>query len=1216
MVMGSSNYWPFDDYPSEARYRSLMRSLVESQDGGVAFFGAGASFDAGFPTWAQFHRDFLEHFGVRPSPNVSGEGHVVLSDFEYCINQHPEGALEYIKETFGRTPPFIPGLVKWALEARSLNYFYTTNFDEILHLAALGKSVAVYPNFVPMSAKYVYLHGRASIANSATNDLVIGTRGYQLAYDASIRGSSRSKIRNLSTYPVIFIGFSLDDPAVVQSLYEITNAAKFLSLMDPSASEGGESIAPLHFYVLLLAPKAYSPQREEEKSHKERRLKNFGVNVIWYQDGGEPESHRAALEVVQRLVRESRGLTVSEQEPELVERLLDAEELALRTSPTLRQAQSAKALLDSHPRVATVFFEHVNGLEWFRALRDLGALEPRSSTLTMNGRRYASTWLAAPFLQRIAAVDPIELADFLLTINTDNWVAIRQSFTLLQAMDDASGEVHAAYFAMLAVEKMGIDHRLLLELARAVRQLEIEDKQRTASALLQHAIQRLPEANPTVDDGAIVAFREIAPPILARSETGLELILSSLEDSLVKQFGSPVNDNIRFTRPAIEAHRMDLSEGTVLGLLIDLARETLLRIENTPRRIEIVQMLLTSEWPTKRRIGVAHCFLLPSDLQSNEHMVITEENLKNPHLFHELAKLLQEAVGNLSVESTEILRSFLADLHNGDTVTESNEYAAWAAILPEDLLPAPPSDLELYSEPESRLFRDYYVGRFTRPIAPLDSAEFSQMASNLSPEQLLDLVRDPISAGVRVTLEHDSTAMWDLLAEYVKGQDSLSPILIIATDDFDRDGILSLIGVIPEIARDDPERWGEVFNWAIHMLPDLGMTQFSTFSQLVEDSAKQAPIELVESISTLALRVAGATKRTSVEEMSEGHDDLIRGYLNYPSGKAVQALFDLILRELPTTESIEESVQVEQDWFTEKFLEPITHEPMALGIDAWIGVGRHYALLLDSKPEPISFVSAHIKSESSEPRITASAFWSGYLWAPSVWSNALEELRDAYGVNAIVIEQDSSIEEDLKERFFQHIVIGVLRNLEGYEDILLSTLYDGFTPETRGAIAFALGCGLQEASEGTDVEFRARARFWFIRYWKLQATIYGGQDGTQLAKYLRWLRYLGLPPHHIEEPIEVSLAQVRNSFDVDEVFTYLESYVEVEPAIVLSILDKCVEWYRLHGDFWLDGERVRNLLNRLAGPSLDRNTFREVGNGFAELGALSTDDLRGLLEIN
>ena len=1208
MAINHANYWPFDDSQSELRFRELMQKLTESQ--GVAFFGAGTSMPAGFPAWTTFHKEFLAQFGAVPGPILTAPA--MLIDFDYHIYRDHEKALGIVKDRFAAPISQIPPVVTVALTARSLRYFFTTNFDEVLFEAATGERVAVYPDFKLMDARFVYLHGRASTAESIHKDLVLGKTGYDLAYSNLIGGPASDRLSSLARLPVIFIGFSMADPAVMNSLYNIATAAKFRS----SILSGGvveEEIVPLNFYVALKAPVSTDGRRTLEKGKFEDQLKVYSVKVIWYQDGGTSDPHRSLLEVIQQIERESRGLTVSERNPEFVERLLDAEELASVASPTNRQAERAKALLESHPRVAAEFFNRVDGLGWFHTLRDAGSLEPKPFVRTRSGGLRAPYWQAATFLQRMAAVEPSEVKDFLLTVQTGNWVAIRQAFTVLQALDDSSGEALGVHFADLAVEMLETDHRLLLELSRTAQKLHLDGKERAALALVHATLMKLSEADLTLSEGGFVLYSEIMAPIMAQSATGLNTLANALEIALARRCETPDQDNVWYSRRSIEPHRMNLSEQTIVDLLIDITRDALLKTDDTQRRSEALVALLQSYWPTKRRLGIAHCFLHREDLPAHEEFIITFENLSNPHLFHELAKLVTDQVHDLSDRSVEILKTFVESLLENETATDRYEYNLWATILPTNLLPEPLDDLEDEDEPERRLFRGLYFSQSYRPTAPLDSVSFAAIAATLSNSELLALVRDPGSAGLVVDWRHDSEAMWGLLAEYAKEQETLGPLLQISWEDLGRNGARSAVETMQIVAKDDVRGWEAVFDWADHTMDEGESSVLWSIGQLVESSSKAAPIELSERIRTLSMRIVEAATSSTALESEVGDYSILSRYLNYPSGKAVQAICELLRREIVEPEGIETTNVHVPDWFTLNILEPMAEDPMALGIDAWTGVGRFYALLLVKDPSSVAFLASHVKSEASGLSETTAAFWSGYLWAPFVSSDALRQLQEAYRSNAPILQHEVTIEEDLKARFFEHLVIGALRDIPRYDDLLMSTLSAEFTPETRGSIAFALGYAVEGLAEEPDTEFNVKANGWLVRYWNAQVDRLGGQDGPQLAKYLRWLRYLSRPPSEISEALKVSLTQVENNFDVEEVFRYLHSYFEEEPTIVLELVARCVEWYRLHGEFWLDNEQVKALLYGTTSLTLEQTVLREVVVGFAELGAISAHDVRQLL---
>ena len=1214
--MSPSGNWPFDDRDSERRFAELMRKLLGWAYGGVAFFGAGTSVPAGLPTWLEFHEKFLEHFGANPPPPGGDSFATMRNDVDYHVNRDGTKALTFIQSTFGGTVLATPPVVKLAREARSLRLFYTTNFDEVLAAAAARKPVAVYPEYVPVEAQFVYLHGRAATAKSVHGDLVLGETGYQRAYGDATLALARAKLQVLVGYPIVFLGFSMTDPMVMQTLTQMADAVRRRQEFS-AGGQRSEAISLLDWYAVLKAPPEADLGRDARKGDFERGLADAGAQAIWYCDGG-ADQHRALLNVVQRIQRESRGLTVAEEEPGFVESLLEAEALTAELSPTPNDVRRAAALLRGQPRVAAAFMDRVDGPEWFRHLRDGGELHPTPSVTTTGGARSAPYWLAADFLRRIASVAPAEVKDFMLSVDTDNWVAIRQAFNILESLDEDSAVALAERFAKWLVDAMPADSLLLYQAALTSQRLESSDKHEAALALAAAALIELASSSVGLTEGSSAQFSLAVVPILAQSKYGLDAAIDALGASLDHRFGAPDQDSLRYTRPAIERRRASLPDHSVVGLLIDVVRDTLLETKDAAFRASAVDQLLQSPWPTKRRVGIAHCFLQRSDLPGHEALIVTRENLEDPSLFHELAKLISDDAMDLSRSAALVVQSFVANLRQGPSESGRDEYDLWARILPHDWLPEPPSaDGSDDDDPDRRLFRDLYFSGVFLATAPLDQVSFSERAEALTATELLALVRDPAGAGVRVTWRHDAEEMWMLLAGYVREQDLLAPLLAMEPEDLGGNrGSWRAVEAMPDVAGDSLQRWEEILNWAEHMATEATADGFWALGLLLEKTGRTAPLVFTGRISTLAIRVIERTMRSSSVDSEFPEESMISGFLNRPAGTATQALFELLRRELVERETATGAQAPVPLWFRETVLTPVARDAVHLGIDAWIGLGRYYPYLCERSPDTVDFVASHLESQTSTLSTTATAFWSGYLWAPLVSSVALNRLLGVYRAHAVALQAEDAIDADLRGAFFQHVVIGVLRELPGFGEALTDSLDEAFTSEARGAIASALGRGVEEASDDPDTPFHSLATEEFRRYWARHVESFGGQDGDQLAKYLDWLRDLQLRPGEIADLVEASLDQATSGASARHVFDYLQRFVEEDPSGVLRLLSRCIEWWRLHGDFWLNDEEVGGLLDRLAPPVSPEEEFREVLDGFAELGAVSVADVRRLLSAS
>ena len=249
------------------------------------------------------------------------------------------------------------------------------------------------------------------------------------------------------------------------------------------------------------------------------------------------------------------------------------------------------------------------------------------------------------------------MKDFLLTINTDNWVAIRQAFRVLEALDDPAATAFSPTLAGWAVSALPDEPWLFSDLVRSVQQLASDGKGEAAFALAKASLSELASSNPSSLKATRTFGRDLVA-FLAQSAPGLATAADALRQVLEREYETPEADKARYVRRTIELHRTSLPDDSTLGLMIDLVRDTLQVSQDATERARVVEELLHSKWPTERRVGIAHCFLLPSDLADHEASTITYENLSNPHLFHELAKLVVERGDDLSEASVRVLEDF------------------------------------------------------------------------------------------------------------------------------------------------------------------------------------------------------------------------------------------------------------------------------------------------------------------------------------------------------------------------------------------------------------------------------------------------------------------------------------------------------------------------------------------------------------------------------
>ena len=222
---------PFDE---DEQFEALIDSMRRVRP--LALVGAGASVDSGYPTWAQLLKELEEEASRKPG--VVAPKHMSLIkelpdpawQAEEFYNLLGEKAFnDYIQRTFGPRTVEEPH----HLIARvGFRHILTTNFEpcaeEALHAATDKRpkrvdwsDVAQVQDFFADLAhaqsdpSVVYLHGFAD----QPSNIVLTEKSYTRAY---LREENKRRLIALfMTQPVVFIGFSMNDPDLSQIMREV-----------------------------------------------------------------------------------------------------------------------------------------------------------------------------------------------------------------------------------------------------------------------------------------------------------------------------------------------------------------------------------------------------------------------------------------------------------------------------------------------------------------------------------------------------------------------------------------------------------------------------------------------------------------------------------------------------------------------------------------------------------------------------------------------------------------------------------------------------------------------------------------------------------------------------------------------------------------------------------------------------------------------------------
>jgi len=281
-----------DDIPpfqKDDQYKAL-KSLMGRTIRPLALVGAGISVSSGYPTWAGFLSQLKEVAGESGMPPKFGpiiEKHLASDPawqaevYEKFVGS--EVMAKLLVDHFGRRPSPI-NEPHHLLVSLNFRHVLTTNFDpciEIAHEMAAQRfevvhwsdstSVARFLNSLsdPSAVRrVVYLHGRFD----RPKEIVLTEASYSSRYVSSDH-ARRKLLAILLTQPVVFLGFSLNDPDLGQLLRE---SAAYL---------GGHRG---HHYAVM----GYTTLDEQDLIRR-RFLGKYGVETVFYrvQKDGADEDH-------------------------------------------------------------------------------------------------------------------------------------------------------------------------------------------------------------------------------------------------------------------------------------------------------------------------------------------------------------------------------------------------------------------------------------------------------------------------------------------------------------------------------------------------------------------------------------------------------------------------------------------------------------------------------------------------------------------------------------------------------------------------------------------------------------------------------------------------------------------------------------------------------------------------------------------------------------
>lgn len=311
--------------PNLERLRAQLDSPAVPGRTPLALVGAGVSVPMGYPTWKGLIEKLHERL-ISPSPALqtttkdarqSGKSwYSALKTFdkdplwqaEAYEQALPKGGLAaFIKENFAQKPL---GEAHTLLGRLKFRHYLTTNFDpsieESLKLAGRFGGDFTWRQKSEVTKlllslhtgdgdpRVAHLHGKYDDGDS----LVLTEKQYVDRYVLD-EDARRKLLAIFLTYPVVFVGFSLDDPDLSQIMREV-------------AARLGELDGAVHHYGI------FGFRTLPEKEAIQRRMRDkFGMSVIFYEilTTRDPRNRRRKIEDHSGLLEILRYLDTGERPP-------------------------------------------------------------------------------------------------------------------------------------------------------------------------------------------------------------------------------------------------------------------------------------------------------------------------------------------------------------------------------------------------------------------------------------------------------------------------------------------------------------------------------------------------------------------------------------------------------------------------------------------------------------------------------------------------------------------------------------------------------------------------------------------------------------------------------------------------------------------------------------------------------------------------------------
>ena len=1162
----------FADIDSEVAFEAL--SAAARTQTLFVVLGAGPSYGH-FGSWRELFDRALSRHGRTHSEVGAGSWALdrLFGSLIDLVGEAPFLAgLKTDLDTSGRT---VPLAYETVVRIPAAHVVATFNYDDFLALAAghVGTSVSAYPSpRVPqLERAALYLHGRVATASDCA-ELVISDHHYAAAYSTQTSELAVTLMFLMMNCVTVYIGTSWTD----EDFRQFRTGARTLRRLRDANSPIRSQWPQEFIFVQALGSL-------EQVAVLRRELQRDGLEPIFYSstDTSDHEQLQSLLEDMVMVEPLSGRVSSNPDAAWVVNR---ASRLARIEVPTNHDLDSVAVLVTS-ASAERAFFTTPPSVGWLSALARAGLLSPKPANLVGPGQWSAPPWPAGDYLLQLASTAASgEVAEFLVSAETDNWIAVMRMTAILQALPSGAMEVAApalpkwlsARFApgfAVAEAIVSILRRLAKKNSSTVLRRQLFD------GLLRWAIN-LDSRDPmaSLDGQRLLDAVSVVAPVDSRHVVAA--LEGAMQEFAEREWKSPASDVSWSERPAIEPHPQNGQRQDSLDVLIEALREATRHLSDRAYR-NTVKRWIASPWPIWQRMAMAEAYyddralgIVLQALSGNLRTALSDQAI-----VHELSTLLRSRL-QLPPDLVEELQSAIDGLLSApETERRGNR---WLHVVPAELLSALQRKIvadQGWEFEESLTFNVFWgVGGFVSP--PLTADSFAQACRGKSSEEILRLVRHPEEFGFQVDWQHSLGLMWELLSDWAVKEGRSEVFTAIPA--LEAASLERAHAVFPAAARacsDDLARWNLTLDWFTSVAPHAGSGQLQAIADALAIAVRDGiPAQIADRAVSFALEIlldhaqplSGPIRDVHIRR-GDGRVDLAEQYLNSPAGQAAEALYLAAHRG-----SSAERRNPLPEWLR-KLLFVAANDGTG-GMETRVLAGALFTVSHWREPDLAEAVLPLLLPMEGGVPLEWEAFLTGHLWRNSkVYEGSAAALAPFWPTALMVLDESTHVSDHLKLQLLTHIAIGANNGIGQDRETFLGTASG---PAARRDHAMAAIAGLLGRAE--DPELFAGLCDLADDFLRSHTESEDPPISPSWGGYARWLTPLQSRPDLFEAAF---MAMLRSDVLGWEIHISIDSLLPLAsdaPSIAVRCLFALAEKYGSNQEFVWSAKEIKGVIRVVA----------------------------------